>query len=184
MKQKLSSIFLLLLFCLPLPVMAQQSQSFPFHEVNKLTPEQVKIQKFKLQRLRLHQVRGEWFVIRGINEKIDDVTLLKMIEKTEIIEQYEMNQLIGNSIAMGGLALVAGGGIIMTDMVSFNNSFLVGLGTVIAGGAMALGGEMWAGNVGEISGHILDRNTAEKYITEYNLNLKKELGLEHLPNLE
>ena len=184
MKTRLMCLFFALMFCLPMPLMAQQSSSFPFNEVQQLTPEQVKIQKYKLQRLRLNQVRGEWTIIRGINEKIDDVTLLKMVQKTDIIEIYEMNQAIGNSVALAGLGLVAGGGLIMTDVISFSNSFLVGLGIIIAGGAMALGGEMWAGNIGNISDHLLDRTMAEVYVGEYNQNLKKELGLENLPNLE
>lgn len=167
------------------PAWGQQSTSFPFHEVQKLTPEQVRIQKYKLERLRIHSLRQEWFIVRGINEKIDDATLLKMIGDTEILEAYERDRSIGNGITLGGLVLLGSGGILLTDFISFDNSFFVGLGLVVAGAAAALIGESWSGNIDEsLTGHIIDRKDAEIYVKEYNIKLKKELQLEHMTDLE
>lgn len=180
----LSRLALLFCLCLSTPVWAQNNTSFPFNEVQQLTPEQIQIQKYKLQRLRVHQLQGEWFIIRGINEKIDDITLLKMVGASERLENHNQNQLIGNSMALGGLVIMAGGGLMLTDVIKFQNSTLVGIGTIVAGGALALAGEMWAGNIGEASEHLVDKQEAETMVKAYNINLKKELGLEHLTTLD
>lgn len=182
--RRLLSLLMLLCFCLPLPVLAQQNTSFPFNEVQQLTPEQIKIQKYKLERLRIAQIRGEWNVIRGVNEKVTDTELLKLLGKTDQLKDVHFNQTMGNAVALTGLALVTGGGLLMSNIISFDNSILIGIGAIIAGGAMALGGEIWAGNVGDVNDHILDRHEAEQYIEEYNQQLKKELGVENIPNLE
>jgi len=164
------------------PAWSQQNMSFPFNEVQELTPQEHRIQKYKMQRLRIQQVRQEWQIIRGINEKIDDLTLLKMVGATEQLNEFNSNQLIGNSVALGGLALAAGGGLIMTNVVPFDGSLLVGIGMLIAGVALTIGGEFYATNMLDLSGHIIDRKTAETYVKEYNTELKRELNLD--PALE
>ena len=167
------------------PVMAQTSGSFPFDDVKHLTPEQIKVQKYKLQRLRVKQIHQDWYIIRGINEKVDDSTLLKMLDRTELLEKDAMTKTIGNGVALGGLALIAGGGLMLTDLIKFPNSTLVGVGTIITGGALVIGGEVWAGNLGGAEGgHLIDRREAEELVATYNQDLKKELGVENVPNLE
>lgn len=175
----------LMLFGVSTPAWAQQSTAFPFHEVQKLTPEQVRIQKYKLERLRIVTLRQDWTVIRGINEKIDDATLLKMVGETDVLKAYERDRSIGNGITLGGLVLLGSGGILLTDFISFDNSFFVGLGLIVAGAAAALIGESWAGNIDEsLTGHIIERVEAEKYVKQYNSDLKKELQLENVPGLD
>lgn len=184
--QRLMGLFLAVLMLLvSAPVLAQTSGSFPFDDIKQLTPEQIKIQKYKLQRLRVQPLHQDWYIIRGINEKIDDATLLKMLDKTELLAQDAMTKTIGNGVALGGLALIAGGGLMLTDLIKFQNSTLVGIGTIIVGGALVIGGEVWAGNLGDPEGgHLIDRREAEALVLTYNQNLKKELGVENVPNLE
>lgn len=158
---------------------------FPFNDQQPLTPEQVKIQKYKLERLRVNTLRDDWYVVRGINERLDDVTLLKLTGRTTQVEDQNFKQTVGNGIALGGLVVMGAGGLLMTDIFKFSNSFLVGIGLLVLGGAAALGGELWAGNIGEENaGHILERPEAEALVKEYNEKLKKELGIEHVPGLE
>lgn len=163
-----------------------QTAQFPFNDQQPLTPEQVKIQKYKMERIRVQVLRDEWFITRGINERIDDMTLLKLTGRTAKVEDHELKQTIGNGAAIGGLALVAGGGLLLTDVVKFTNSFWVGIGLVIIGGAAAIGGQVYAGNIAgdEAPGHLIDRPEAEVLAKEYNDKLKKDLGLEHVPNLD
>lgn len=179
-------VFLLGIFMLVgTPVLAQTSGSFPFDDIKQLTPEQIKIQKYKLQRLRVKQIHQDWYIIRGINEKIDDSTLLKMLEKTELLEKDAADKTLGNGVALGGLALIAGGGLMLTDLIKFPNSTLVGIGTIIAGGALVVGGEIWAGNLGDAEAkHLIERREAEELVATYNQDLKKELGVENVPNLD
>lgn len=158
---------------------------FPFNDQQPLTPEQVKIQKYKMERIRVQVLRDEWFIVRGINERLDDMTLLKLVGRTAKVDDHEFKQLVGNGVALGGLALVAGGGLMLTDVLKFQNSFWVGIGLIIIGGAAAIGGELYAGNIGEeAAGHIIDRPEAEAMAKEYNDKLKRDLGIEHVPNLD
>ncbi len=183
--QRLIGLFLSFLMLLGTPVLAQTSGSFPFDDIKQLTPEQVKIQKYKLQRLRVKQVHQDWYIIRGINEKIEDSTLLKMLEQTALLEKDTQDKTLGNGVALGGLALIASGGLMLTDLVKFPNSALVGIGTIIVGGALVIGGEVWAGNLGGTEGgHIIERREAQDLVNQYNQDLKKELGVENVPNLE
>lgn len=158
---------------------------FPFNDQQPLTPEQVKIQKYKMERIRVQVLRDEWFIVRGINERLDDMTLLKLVGRTTKVDDHEFKQLVGNGVALGGLALVAGGGLMLTDVLKFQNSFWVGIGLIIIGGAAAIGGELYAGNIGEeAAGHIIERPEAEAMAKEYNDKLKRDLGIEHVPNLD
>lgn len=162
-----------------------QLAQFPFNDQQPLTPEQVKIQKYKMERIRVQVLRDEWFIVRGINERLDDMTLLKLVGRTTKVDDHEFKQLVGNGMALGGLALVAGGGLMLTDVLKFQNSFWVGIGLIIIGGATAIGGELYAGNIGEeAAGHIIDRPEAEAMAKEYNDKLKRDLGIEHVPNLD
>lgn len=161
-----------------------QSMPFPFTEVQNLNPEETRIQKYKLERLRIQQVRQEWQIIRGINEKIDDHTLLKMIGENKRLREITTTQLIGNSISIGGLVLAGAGGIVMTDIVRFQGSVFVGLGMVVAGIAAVITGEYFATNMFDFSGHILERREAEDLVKAYNAELKRELRLEHLKELD
>ncbi|MBF2052843.1 MAG: hypothetical protein IGS03_05175 [Candidatus Sericytochromatia bacterium] len=161
-----------------------QSMPFPFTEVQNLSPEETRIQKYKLQRLRIQQVRQEWQIIRGINEKIDDQTLLKMIGENARLREITTTQLIGNSISIGGLVLAGAGGIVMTDIVRFEGSVFVGLGMIVTGIAAVIAGEYFATNMFDFSGHILERREAEDLVKAYNAELKRELRLEHLKELD
>jgi hypothetical protein len=164
--------------------LAQQNMPFPFNEVKNLSPEDTRIQKYKLERMRIQQVRQEWQIIRGVNEKIEDQTLLKMIGENERLREITTNQLIGNSISIGGLVLAAAGGIVMTDIVRFEGSVFVGLGIIVVGIAAVIAGEFFATNMFDFSGHILERREAEELVKMYNANLKRELKLEHLTELD
>lgn len=160
-------------------------QSFPFDgNVETLTPEEIQIQRYKLQRLRIKLDHGRWYIVRGINDNIDDFNLLKMVGKAEKIKEYEQSQLVGNSIALGGLALLITGGLMLSNIVKLDNGNIIGIGLVVVGGGMALTGEMMAGNIGDEYFHIIEMSEAEKYIAEYNEALKKKLGVSHIENLD
>jgi hypothetical protein len=164
------------------PVAAQTT--FPFPDRDQLTQEELQIQRYKLQRLRITRERDRWYIIRGINENIEDMTLLKLVGRTQQLETIEQGRMIGTSITIGGLALMVGGGLMLANVIQFNNSSLVGVGLIVSGGAMAVYGELSAGNIGDTYSHILDQREAEGYVKEYNDQLKKQLGLEHLQSLE
>lgn len=165
-----------------LPLCAEPS--FPFSDVQQLNQEQLQVQKYKLQRLRIKQMQSYWLILRGINEKIDDLTLLKMINKTQVLEDINRDQMIGNGVALGGLGVAGAGGLMMGNVIKFNGSFWVGLAALILGGGMAITGELMAGNIGDEFSHILERPQAERFVAEYNDELKKQLGIAHLPNLD
>jgi hypothetical protein len=165
-----------------LPVQAEPS--FPFSDVQQLNQEQLQVQKYKLQRLRVKQLQNYWLIMRGINEKIDDLTLLKMIGKSDILDNIHHNQMLGNGIALGGLGVAGVGGLMMGNIIKFNGSFWVGLGALLIGTGMAVSGEMMSGNIGDEFSHILERSEAERFVAEYNEELKKKLGIAQLPNLD
>ncbi|MGV3527083.1 MAG: hypothetical protein ACO1RX_22900 [Candidatus Sericytochromatia bacterium] len=163
---------------------AWSQANFPFNDVQQLTPDDLKVQKYKLQRLRITQIREQWFIIRGINERVADLTLLELVGETQILEDRDQQQLIGNSVAIGGLALMAVGGLMLGDLLKFPNSGLVGVGAIITGGALAVGSEIWIGNIGDETGHLITLQQAEAHVKTYNDKLKKELGVENVPNLD
>jgi hypothetical protein len=175
-------ILLELWLVLALPVMAEPS--FPFNEVQQLTPEQMLVQKYKLQRLRIKEMQNHWLIMRGVNDKVDDVTLLKLLNKTEVLRKVEQGQNLGNMLSLSGLGLMAGGGLLAGNIFKFEGSLWIGIAGLIAGGALVLTGEMMAGNIGDEFSHILERIQAEQYVAEYNEELKKKLGITHVPNLE
>ena len=164
------------------PALAQGN--FPFNDVQELTPEQLKIQKYKLQRLRIQMLRDDWYIIRGINERLDDMTLFKLTGRTTKIEEEQFRVTVGNYVGIGGLVVAAAGGLILTDLIKFQNSPLVGIGLVVVGGAAAIGGQLWAGNISEENPHVIERSDAELMVKEYNEKLKKDLGVDNVPNLE
>lgn len=171
-----------LVFTPVLPLFAEPS--FPFSDVQQLNHEQLQVQKYKLQRLRIKQMQSYWLILRGVNEKIDDITLLKMINKVDVLADINRGQLIGNGIALGGLGVAGAGGLMMGNVIKFNGSFWVGLAALVLGTGMAITGELMAGNIGDEFSHILDQPQAERYVAEYNEELKKQLGIAHLPNLD
>lgn len=175
-------LVLLMLLSVPMPALAQNN--FPFDSTQPLTPEQLKIQKYKLQRLRIQELRDDWYVIRGVNERLDDMTLLKLSGRTVKIKDEEFRQTITTYVTIGGLAVAAAGGLMLSDILKFSNSTAIGIGLVVVGGAAALGAEIWGGNLGEENPHMMERTDAEQMVKEYNINLKKELGIENVPNLE
>lgn len=164
-------------------VQVAQSNSPFYTEPQSLSPEELNIQKFKLQRLRIQNAHRDWYITRGVNERIDEVTLLKMTGQAERLSRREVNQNIGNSMSIGGLSLMAVGAVLLANLVKFDGSFWYGLGAFLAGGTLALVGESWAGNLNEIDGHILERYEAEALIKQYNDELKKEMGVEGISDL-
>ncbi|MBT9544226.1 MAG: hypothetical protein IV090_02420 [Candidatus Sericytochromatia bacterium] len=182
--KRLSLTFLLgcLVFTPAMPMYAEPS--FPFSDVQQLNHEQLQVQKYKLQRLRIKQMQSYWLILRGINEKIDDLTLLKMVNHSEILDEINRGQMIGNGVALGGLGLAGAGGLMMGNVIKFNGSFWVGLAAIILGAGMAITGEMMAGNIGDEFSHILEQPQAERFVAEYNDELKKQLGIAHIPNLD
>jgi hypothetical protein len=178
--KRLSLTFLLgcLVLTPALPMYAEPS--FPFSDVQQLNHEQLQVQKYKLQRLRIKQMQSYWLILRGINEKIDDLTLLKMVNHSEILDEINRGQMIGNGIALGGLGLGGAGGLMMGNVIKFNGSFWVGLAAIILGAGMAITGELMAGNIGDEFSHILEQPQAERFVAEYNDELKKQLGIAHI----
>ncbi|PIQ27996.1 hypothetical protein COW36_03340 [bacterium (Candidatus Blackallbacteria) CG17_big_fil_post_rev_8_21_14_2_50_48_46] len=177
----------LLLFCfsLVLPVAPLRAEpSFPFNDVQQLTQQDLLVQKYKLQRLRIKELKNHWLIMRGINDKVDDMTLLKMIGKTDVLDKVEENQTFGNTLTLSGLGLMAVGGLLASNLIKFDGAIWVGIAGLIGGGALAISGEMMAGNIGDEFSHILDRQQAERYVAEYNEELKKKLGIAHIPNLD
>lgn len=185
MKRSLRSLWLLLLCALlVLPVSVHAEPSFPFNEVQKLSPQDILIQKYKLQRLRIKEMQNHWMIMRGINDRVDDLTLLKLLGKTDLLQRIDHERTMGNSIALGGLGLMAAGGLLSGNVIKFEGALWVGIAALIGGAAMAITGEMMAGNIGDEFSHILERSQAEQYVAEYNEELKKKLGIAHLPNLD
>lgn len=172
-----------LAFMSPDAVQVAQSNSPFYTEPQSLSPEELNIQKFKLQRLRIQNAHRDWYITRGVNERIDEVTLLKMTGQAERLSRREVNQNIGNSMSIGGLSLMAVGAVLLANLVKFDGSFWYGLGAFVAGGTLALVGESWAGNLNELDGHILERYEAEALIKQYNDELKKEMGVEGISDL-
>lgn len=172
-----------LAFMSPDAVQVAQSNSPFYTEPQSLSPEELNIQKFKLQRLRIQNAHRDWYITRGVNERIDEVTLLKMTGQAERLSQREVNRNIGNSMSIGGLSLMAVGAVLLANLVKFDGSFWYGLGAFVAGGTLALVGESWAGNLNELDGHILERYEAEALIKQYNDELKKEMGVEGISDL-
>ena len=175
-------LVLLLQLCLVWPALAEPS--FPFNEVQQLTPEQVLIQKYKMQRLRLKEMQNHWLIMRGVNDKIDDLTLLKMLNKTDQLRKVEQNQNFGNILSLSGLGLMAVGGLLAGNVFKFDGSLWIGIAGLITGGALTLTGEIMTGNIGDEFSHLLERTQADQYVTEYNEELKKKLGVAHVPNLD
>jgi len=160
-----------------------QSDSPFYTQPQSLSPEQLKIQKYKLQRLRIQNAHRDWYITRGVNERVDEVTLLKLTGQTERLSNRQVNQSIGNSMSIGGLSLMAVGGVLLANLVKFDGSFWYGLTAFVAGGTLALVGESWANNLGELDGHVMERLEAEALIKQYNDELKKEMGVENISDL-
>lgn len=183
LRQSLSWLMVLvMLLSIPMPALAQNN--FPFESTQPLTPEQIKIQKYKLSRLRVQELRDDWFVVRGINERLDDMTVLKLSGRTIKLKDEESKQTITTYVLIGGLVVAGVGGLLLTDIVKFTNSTTIGIGLVVVGGVAAIGAEFYAGNIGEENPHLLERSDAEAIAKEYNAKLKQELGIENLPNLD
>lgn len=156
----------------------------PFYtQPQSLSPEQLKIQKYKLQRLRIQNAHRDWYITRGVNERVDEITLLKLTGQTERLSNRQVNQSIGNSMSIAGLSLMGVGGILLANLVKFDGSFWYGLGAFLAGGTLAFVGEGWANNLSELDGHIMERLEAEALIKQYNNELKKEMGVEDISDL-
>ena len=160
-----------------------QSDSPFYTEPQSLSPEQLKIQKYKLQRLRIQDAHRDWFITRGVNQRVDEITLLKLTGQIERLSTRQINQSIGNSMTVGGLSLMAVGGVLLANLVKFDGSFWYGLSAFVAGGVLALVGEGWANNLSELDGHVMERLEAESLIKQYNDELKKEMGVEGISDL-
>lgn len=168
-------------------VWAQQPQNtsgFPFSEDNQLTPEQIKIQKYKMRRLRIVVEAKTWHVVKGVSERISDETLMRLVNKTERLEEFERQAMIGHAIGLGGIILTAGGGVLVSNVFKIENGIWYGIGAIIVGGAAAILGETMAGAIGDENAHMLTRDEADAYSKEYNEKLKKELNVQDIKDLE
>lgn len=181
-KYWLSTLLAICLF-LGIPLQAW-AQSFPFNETQPLTSDQVLIQKYKLERLRVKQLRDDWFIIRGINEKIEESTLLKLTGNEADLEDRSQRQLIGSSVGMGGLVAAGTGLLMVTNVIKVEHGFWIGLTALIGGSALVAYGSILAGDLESGFTHIMSQEEARQLVQEYNQNLKKKIGVDHLPNLD
>lgn len=157
------------------------SQIYPFEDGQQLSPIQIKVQKFKMTRLRIIDDKNKWYIVRGINEEISDETLLSFVNQTDRLKKLEGKRFIGDSIAISGILIMGGGGILVSDVLKIENGLWYGIGLLVVGGVAAIVGEVFAGNMGSNKyNHSINRQEAEIYVKEFNEELKKKLGIEDL----
>lgn len=157
---------------------------FPFAEDKQLTPEQIKIQKYKMRRLRIAIEPKGWHIVKGISERISDDTLMRLAHQNERLAEFERQAMIGHAIGLGGILLTAGGGVLVSNVFKIENGIWYGIGAIVLGGAAAIIGETLAGAIGDENAHMISREDAEGYVKMYNTELKKELELQDVKDLE
>ena len=61
-----------------------QTSNFYFDDKTELSPQEVKIWKYKMARLSVRYEYGKWEILQGINNPLTDMQLLKLINSEEL----------------------------------------------------------------------------------------------------
>lgn len=175
----------LLIFCLLIfnsfPVMAANDDIYRYEEQKQMTPQEVNIWKYKMERISVHTQAGKWEIIQGINSQLTDMQLLNLVGSeniaTERLKNIETKQAIGSGFMLGGLALGAVGAIFLSGIINIKNGTYYGIGGVAGGLLLLVIGNQLSPLVSDESEHIISMEEAKNAAEKYNAQLRKNLNI-------
>ncbi len=176
---KLRTFIIALCFTFIFNNIALADNMYRYEEQKDLTPEQVSILKYKMERITIRQEFGKWTITQGINTDLTDVQLLKLINSEHIasdrLRGVESKQNIGAAISIAGLALSVIGGIVLSNIIKIENNTYYGAGGIAAGVVLFGVGNVISPIVNDENEHVITveeaKNAAQKYNTELKLKL-------------
>jgi len=155
---------------------------FPFEEGGQLTPENIKIQKYKMERIRIKEQNDGWYIIQGINQELSDETLLKLVNEHGKLEELNKRKMIATGISSVGMLVGVGGAFFLSNVVPIENGTWIGIGLTVGGIGLTLAGELLNPVVfDDMSQHFLTMEEASVMADIYNKNLCEKLGLPDIP---
>ena len=152
---------------------------FPFQDQGELTPHDINVQKYKMQRITIKQENENWFIIQGVNTDLTDEALLKLMKQTPKVEEIDSKKNLALTLSSVGFVSGAVGGTIMSNVIPFDNSIWVGLSFVAVGSLLLVIGEMVNPSLFEdiSEKHFITMEEAIKLAEKYNKELAAKLEL-------
>lgn len=174
-------IFIILITLLFFINNSYAQNNYYFEDKKELTQQEIKIWKYKMSRLSVRYENGKWEILQGINSRLTDIELLKLINSEDIgykrLKNAENKQNLGNLLSITGLVIGLAGGFLLTSIFKFENSTIYGISGIAAGIALLFTGASLSPLIQDEEGHIISMEEAEFGISLYNKKLKENLGL-------
>lgn len=158
-----------------------QQNKFYFDDRTELTPQEVKIWKYKMSKLSIRYEYGKWDIIQGINTTLTDMQLLKLVNSEEIgyqrLKNLESKRNIGDMLSISGLLIGLAGVFLLTNILKFENSNIYGIAGVGGGITLLIIGNSLNPLIQDEADHILTMEEAKFSVEFYNKHLRESLGL-------
>lgn len=152
-----------------------------YEETRDLTPQEVNVLKYKMERITIRQEHGKWTVIQGINSELTDMQLLKLVNSeniaTERMKNLESKQNLGSAISLGGIGLGLVGGVFVSNLIKVDNGTYYGIAGIVAGLALLVIGNSISPIVSDESDHTITIDEAKNAAQRYNFELRKRLNI-------
>jgi hypothetical protein len=182
--QKFMTIFLIfsLVFTANLPVIAAESGDiYKYEDQKQLTPQEVSLWKYKMERITVRQELGKWQIIQGINTELTDIQLLNLVNSENIaidrLKAVEMKQNIGSVFVIGGIILGLVGAVFVSDIIKVNNGLYYGIGGIAGGLGLIVIGNFISPLIVDEADHVISIEEARNAAEKYNVQLRKTLKL-------
>ncbi|MFN8671825.1 MAG: hypothetical protein U0457_07020 [Candidatus Sericytochromatia bacterium] len=146
-----------------------------------MTKEEISVWKYKMEKISIFNNHGKWEIIQGINTKLGDIQLLRLVGAeniaTERLKSIEFKQNLGNGISLVGLLGAVLSGIILSNVIKVENGFYYGVGGLSASTGIILLGNYISPVIAEEDSHIITLDEAVYAANAYNKKLKEMLNI-------
>lgn len=155
---------------------------FPFEDGMQLTPESIKIQKYKMERIIIKEENDGWHIIQGINQELSDETLIKLVNEQGKLEELNKRKMLASAVSSIGMLVGLGGAVLLSNVIPMENSTWIGIGLTVGGVGLSIAGELLNPVIfDDFSQHFLTIEDAKEMADIYNKKLCEKLGLTDIP---
>ena len=154
---------------------------YRFDDQKQLTASEISIWKYKMERIIVRSEFGRWEVVQGINTRLTDTQLLKLVNSehvaTERLKAVEAKQNLGLGVSITGLVITVLGGLFIANIFKVQNGLYYGIGGAVTGAGVFLIGNAMYPVIADEESHILNIDEARAAASKYNEQLRKTLNV-------
>lgn len=155
-------------------------ENYNFHD-KPLTQSEINLWKYKMERISIKNNLGKWEIVQGINTKLGDMELLRLVGAEKIalerIKNVELKQNLGNGVSLLGLIGAVLSGIILGNIIKVNNGVYYGAGGLGVSAVLLVVGNSISPVISDENSHVITLDEAIDASDSYNKKLREVLKL-------